>query len=352
MFELSDQIRLALTVGGIFLCIIQSGIFSGLNLALFGVTRLRLELEVAAGNKAAEKVQRLRQDSNFLLTTILWGNVAVNTLLAILSNSVLTGALAFLFSTILITFVGEILPQAYFSRHAIMMGARLAPILSVYQILLYPVAKPTALALDWWLGKEGIYYFRERDLRELISKHVEAEGVEIDHVEGTGALNFLSLDDLTVAEEGEPLDPRSIVALPTNIDLPQFPEFERSPDDPFIRQIEASGHKWVILTDLEQTPYLVLDADAFLRAAVLSDLPIDPYRYCHRPVIVTDIATPIGDVIERLRVEPVHKEDDVVDHDIILIWGEQKRVITGADILGRLLRGIVRRTPRPPGSQN
>jgi metal transporter CNNM len=25
---------------------------------------------------------------------------------------------------------------------------------------------------------------------------------------------------------------------------------------------------------------------------------------------------------------------------LILIWGEQKRIITGSDILGRLLRGI------------
>ena len=146
----------------------------------------------------------------------------------------------------------------------------------------------------------------------------------IDHVEGTGALNFLSLDDLTVAEEGEPLDPASIVALPTNLDLPVFPPFERSHEDPFLKQIQASGRKWVILTDEQQEPHLVLDADAFLRA----------------------------DVIEKLRVEPVHKEDDVVDKDVILIWGEEKRVITGADILGRLLRGIVHRSTRPPGAQN
>lgn len=352
MSDLFANTQLAATIAGIGLCLIQSAIFSGLNLALFGVTRLRLELEVASGNTAAVRVQQLRHDSNFLLTTILWGNVAVNTLLAILSNSVLTGALAFLFSTVLITFIGEIIPQAYFSRHAIAMGARLAPIVAFYQVLLYPVAKPTALALDWWLGKEGIYYFRERDLRELITKHVEAPGVEIDHVEGTGALNFLSLDDLTVAEEGEVLDPNSIVALPTRLDLPIFPPFERSHEDPFLKQIEASGRKWVILTDESQKPHLVLDADAFLRAAWFSEAPIDPYRYCHRPILVEDINTPIGDVIEKLRVEPVHKEDDVVDKDVILIWGEQKRVITGADILGRLLRGIVRRTPRPPGTQN
>ena len=34
-------------------------------------------------------------------------------------------------------------------------------------------------------------------------------------------------------------------------------------------------------------------------------------------------------------------QGDIIDQDVILIWGqEEKRVITGADILGRLLKGI------------
>jgi hypothetical protein len=51
--------------------------------------------------------------------------------------------------------------------------------------------------------------------------------------------------------------------------------------------------------------------------------------------------TPLGAVIGRLKVKPEHAEDDVIDDDLILVWGEDKRIITGADLLGRLLRGIV-----------
>lgn len=40
-------------------------------------------------------------------------------------------------------------------------------------------------------------------------------------------------------------------------------------------------------------------------------------------------------------MRPKHPEDDVIDHDLILVWGKQKRIITGADLLGRLLRGII-----------
>ena len=63
---------------GILFCISQSAMFSGLNLALLGISRLRLEVEAQAGNPAAIKILTLRKDVNFLLTTILWGNVGIN----------------------------------------------------------------------------------------------------------------------------------------------------------------------------------------------------------------------------------------------------------------------------------
>ncbi|MFC1893808.1 DUF21 domain-containing protein, partial [Chloroflexota bacterium] len=73
----------------IIICISQSAMFSGLNLAFFSVSKLRLELEVEKNNRDACRVSALRKDSNFLLVTILWGNVAVNVLLALLFGSVL-----------------------------------------------------------------------------------------------------------------------------------------------------------------------------------------------------------------------------------------------------------------------
>ena len=95
---------------GIVFCVSQSAMFSGLNLAFFSVTKLRLEIESKKGNPRALKVAELREDSNFLLTTILWGNVGINVLLTLLSESVMAGIMAFLFSTFAITIFGEIIP--------------------------------------------------------------------------------------------------------------------------------------------------------------------------------------------------------------------------------------------------
>src|SRR5689334_24127222 len=90
----------ALTWLGIVLCIAQSGTFAGLNLAIFSLSRLRLEIAANAGDADALKVREIRRDSNLTLTTIVWGTVGTNVLLTLLSDSVLSGIAAFVFSTV------------------------------------------------------------------------------------------------------------------------------------------------------------------------------------------------------------------------------------------------------------
>ena len=320
---------------GIALCLSQSAMFSGLNLALLGISRLRLEVEATAGSKAAKRILLMRQDTNFLLTTILWGNVGINVLLTLLSNSVLAGVSAFLFSTVFITFFGEITPQAYFSRNALRMGALFSPVLRFYQFLLYPVSKPSALVLDWTLGKEGVQYFREHDLHTLIQKHIDADDSDINRLEGVGAMNFLALDDLIVAHEGETVDPLSVIALPHHNGTPLFPPFEPSIEDPFIQSLNASGKKWVIITDSDDRPSLVINTDEFLRVVLFANEPVDVNQFCHRPVVEENTRVLLGKVLSQLMAT-----DDVMEYSVVLVWADQRRVITGSDILERLLQGV------------
>ena len=337
----------ALAWAGIVVCVIQSAMFSGLNLAFFSLSRLRLEVEVSSGNRRARAVRDMRQDANFLLTTILWGNVAVNVLLTLLSDSVLAGIGAFFFSTVVITFAGEILPQAYFSRRALRMAAGLAPVLRFYQLLLFPVAKPSALMLDLLLGPEGIRYFRENEMRNLLRAHIDADEADIDRLEGIGALNFLALDDLMVADEGEIVDPNSVIELPIEEDVPVFPEIEHDPNGDFLKRIHRSGRKWVIVTDDTGSPRFVINSDEFLRSALFDPSTFNPVSFCHRPIVVTNLDRKLGSVISQWKVTPSRPGDNVIDQDIILVWNVQKRVITGSDILGRLLGGIASISPQP-----
>jgi len=324
---------------GIAACIAQSAAFSGLNLAVFSLSLLRLQIAADGGSADAVKVLALRRRSNEVLATVLWGNVSTNVLLTLLSESVLAGLGAFVFSSFAITLIAEIIPQAYFSRNALRMTARFLPFLNFYRLALFPLARPTALLLDWLVGVEGIAHLRERDIHALIARSA-ASGGEIGGLEATGARNFLDLDDLPVSDEGEPVHAQSVISLPVENQRCILPKFERSPRDPFLRQIDASGMKWVIVTDPGGEPVFVLDAHHFLRDALFDQLETDPTAYWHRPIVVHDMQTRLGDVIGRMKVAPERPGDDVIDNDLILVWGAQKRIITGSDLLGRLLRGI------------
>ena len=325
---------------GILFCITQSAMFSGLNLAFFSISKLQLEIGAKKNDRKAMKIAKLREDSNFLLTTILWGNVCINVLLTLLSNSVMIGTVAFIFSTVVITFFGEIIPQAYFSRYALKTASLLSPVLRFYQIVLYPVAKPTALALDKLLGKEATLFFKETELRELFKIHIKADESDITDVEGKGALNFLAIDDLPVVKEGEIINPDSIIQLPFDNGKPIFPNTKQSTKDPFLQLVQASQKKWIIITDTKGEPKSIMNANEFIRAALFEN-QFNPLQYCHRPIVVKDDSVTIGSIIPLFKVHPECREDDVIDKDTILFWGDQKRIITGSDILGRLMRGIV-----------
>ncbi len=336
----SDTLHIPDTVYwiGILLCVTQSAMFSGSNLAFYRLSRLRLEVE-AGRDPRADRVLRLRKDSNFLLATILWGNVAINVLLALLAGSVLIGVLAFFFSTFVITWFGEVMPQAYFARHPLRMAAALSPVIHFYQFVLYPVAKPTARFLDWWLGKEAIEYFHEPLLRDILKAHVRSPSTEVSDVEGIGALNFLDIDDLSTLQEGEKLGEDSLIELPVELDLPRFPEVSASADDPLLKKINESGKRWVIIMDPDGEPRLALNVNDFTRAALFGSGEFNPYDHCHRPILVRSRDTTLGDVIRQLKSEN-DDSSDVIENDVVLIWIDAPRIITGADILARLLTGI------------
>lgn len=324
---------------GIAFCISQSALFSGSNIAVFSLSRLRLEAAAAAGDKSASSALELRRDANFTLVTILTGNVAINVLLTLLADSVMAGVLAFLFSTVVITAIGEIVPQAYFSRHALRAVSFVAPVLRFYRILLWPIAKPTARLLDAWVGTETVPWFRERELHNILRYHAANSGSEVGAVEAIGATNFLALDDLIVQDQGETLDPESVVRLSFEGDRPLFPAVDPSQDDPFVRKLIVSGKKWIVLTDGDGQPRLLMNARTFLRDLMILGQDVSPDKYCHRPAMVTSATDTLDNALRLL----ARRRDDGTGHDetIILVWApEEKRMITGSDVLRCLLSGM------------
>lgn len=332
---------------GIALCLSQSAMFSGLNLGMLGPSRLRIQIAAKGGDRGAQRILELRNDFHLLLTTILWGNVAVNTLLALLADSILAGVVAFAVSTVGITLFGEILPQAYVSRHAYVVAGSLAPLIRLYRAILWPVAWPTARMLDALVGREGLGLFREVDLREMLRLHILEDSSDVSHVEGRGALNFLALDDRYLHEEAEPLHPESILSLPFESGRVQFPVFEAARSDPFLDAVHRSRHMWVVITDPQGRPRLVLNANTFLRAVLMEGAPVDPAAFCHEPLVVTDPKAKLEAVLSDLQLRSRGPGGEPLHPDLVLLWtAHEKRVLAAVDLLENLLRGIATDDPQ------
>jgi len=131
-----------------------SGLFSGLTICLFSIDKNELKRKISLGNKEAKKIYSVRKNGNLLLSTLLLGNVAVNSALAIFLGDIASGIIAGLVATGLIVVFGEILPQAIFIRYAMSIGAKTSWLVKIFIFILYPFCWPISLILDKMLGKE------------------------------------------------------------------------------------------------------------------------------------------------------------------------------------------------------
>jgi len=148
------------------------------------------------GNPLAIRIYPIRKQGNLLLCTLLLGNVAVNSAMAIFLGDMATGIIAGLISTGLIVIFGEIIPQAVFSRNALKLGYQTAWLVKFFIFILYPIAYPLSWLLDKALGAELSTIWNKKEIEEIIKHHEDAEESEIDEDEERIMLGALSFSDM------------------------------------------------------------------------------------------------------------------------------------------------------------
>lgn len=181
----------------VFALVILSGCFSGLTLGFFSLNLTSLERKLKLGDERALKVYPVRKNGNLLLCTLLLGNVAVNSAMAIILGNLATGVVAGLVSTGLIVVFGEIIPQAVFSRFALTLGSKTVWLVKLFIFVMYPIAKPLSWALDKVLGEELGTIWSKKEIEEIIRYHEDNEDSEIDADEERILLGALAFSDLT-----------------------------------------------------------------------------------------------------------------------------------------------------------
>ena len=157
--------------------LLLSGLFSGLTLGLMSLDMVSLEILAEGGDEEekeyAKKIIPVRAKGNLLLCTLLLGNTMVNALIAILMADLTDGLVGLAVSTLSIVVCGEIVPQAACSRHGLYIGANTVWIVKIFIVLMYIIAWPISLALDYVLGRDIGQVFSANELNKLIRIHVE-----------------------------------------------------------------------------------------------------------------------------------------------------------------------------------
>jgi len=192
----------------VILLVLLSGLFSGLTLGLLSLDKSDLERKISLGNKAAKKVYAVRKRGNLLLCTLLLGNVAVNSTLAIFLGNIASGLVAGISATALILIFGEIIPQATFARYALQVGAKTAWLVKIFIVILAPICLPIAWVLDKALGEEVPTIYSKKELMKIVEQHEDTPISEIDEDEERIIRGALSYSEKTAQEI---MTPRSVV---------------------------------------------------------------------------------------------------------------------------------------------
>ncbi|XP_015116244.1 metal transporter CNNM4 isoform X1 [Diachasma alloeum] len=217
MLALWLQITIILT------CLAFSALFSGLNLGLMAMDRTELKILCNTGTekerKYARTIQPVRNHGNYLLCSILFSNVLVNSIFTILLDDLTSGEVAIVCSTLAIVIFGEISPQAFCSRHGLCVGAKTIYITKLMMVITFPLSYPISKFLDFMLGEEiGNVYNRER-LKELVkvtTGYNDLEKDEVNIIAGALELRKKTVSDvMTKIEDVYMLDYNAILDFET-----------------------------------------------------------------------------------------------------------------------------------------
>ncbi|KAG1971360.1 metal transporter CNNM4 isoform X4 [Pimephales promelas] len=181
-----------------------SGMFSGLNLGLMALDPMELRIVQSCGTnkekKYARKIEPIRSKGNYLLCSLLLGNVLVNTTLTILLDDLIGSGLgAVAASTVGIVIFGEIVPQALCSRHGLAVGANTIVLTKFFMILTFPLSFPISKLLDVILGQEiGTVYNREKlvGMLKVTEPYNDLVKEELNIIQGALELRTKTVEDV------------------------------------------------------------------------------------------------------------------------------------------------------------
>lgn len=270
-------IWLQITLCGILL--IFSGLFSGLNLGLMSLDQTELKIIEKVGSETeqrhAKRIAPLRKRGNFLLCTLLLGNVLVNNTFTILFENMTNGAIAVTCATVGIVIFGEIVPQAVCSRHGLAIGAQTYWVTVFFMIVTFPASYPISLILDFFLGEEMGQAFSKEKLQELIL--LTADKRVLHDNEANIITGALQLTNKTVEDVMTKIDDVYMLEINTVLDFETLTEIMHKG---YTRIPVYEGDKTNVVNLLNTKELALIDPDDKTHLSTVCKF------YDHRPLFV------------------------------------------------------------------
>lgn len=197
-----SDLPLSARIISLIVLLLFSATFSGLNLGLMtlDVTTLKITKEGKSKCKkrCAKIIYPVRKYGNYLLCTLLFGNVIVNSAFSILLEQVTNGYIAIAASTLSIVIFGEIIPQALCSRYGLQIGTVTIWLTVFSMIITFPLSFPISIGMYLLLGEdEGIVYNNDQ-LCHLLN--ITRDKIDLNSNEFNIIRKTLQLKDKTVGQ--------------------------------------------------------------------------------------------------------------------------------------------------------
>ncbi len=182
--------------------IVLSGFFSGLEVALVGVSKSKVLQLLNSKAKGAKALHKLKSNPSWMMSSVNLGNNLVNVAASALATTIAIRTfgddglgIAIGIMTFIILVFGEISPKTYCNANATKISLRFAPILLGFSYVLYPIVKLFELITRVIVKLAGSSYLpppiTEEEIKDVIDlgmaeKAIEKEEHEMVH----GALEF------------------------------------------------------------------------------------------------------------------------------------------------------------------
>jgi len=179
-----------------------SGFFSGLEVALVGVSKSKVIQLLKDGRKGSKALYKLKTNPSWMMSSVNLGNNLVNVGASALATSTAIQffgddglGIAIGVMTFLILVFGEITPKTYCNANSAKIALRYAPILLVFSYVFYPVVKFFEIITKGVVKITGSSNLpppiTEEEIKGVIDQGLAEKALEKDEMELVhGALKF------------------------------------------------------------------------------------------------------------------------------------------------------------------